>query len=371
MIHITNQGVTPNKLTLVKKSLYVRTLKEIEYLNSEIEKLEKLENNYKDAIPHIELVGTQDDLENSHKRVKKHVYIKALTQLEYLKAKLNILTSNKNKGEQDEVLLILKLFNLNETQNYEELEKIFRTDAASEGITIYNMNDGTEIKNYSEISKAKSSFKADISFKMNKTNQTFNASIKSVNGGKPTILNHSTRDKPVFQKGELSGYLPEIDTFISKYHELRINESYPEEIKFSNLHNFTEKDRETLIKVLHHFMFNGSKKNADCILIIHGDTIIFKNLPTVKEQIEYIKTTYDMYDISLVSRKGLPKEIKFKDEAEEKCKTDINYKKQYELMQPWIYETTDNGKKNPLNKIKLKAALHIRVDYKKLGNIFT
>jgi hypothetical protein len=29
-------------------------------------------------------------------------------------------------------------------------------------------------------------------------------------------------------------------------------------------------------------------------------------------------------------------------------------------MKQWIYETTDNGKNNPENKIKMKTALHIR-----------
>ena len=148
MIHIANQGDKPKKLLLVKKSLYVRILKEIEYLEAEIDKLER--NYYKGKIPSIEFVDTQDNLEYSNKRVKKHIYIKALTKLAYLKSKLNILTSNKNKGEQDEVLLILKLVNLNETQNYEELEKIFGAEA-SEGITIYNMNDGTEIKKLESI----------------------------------------------------------------------------------------------------------------------------------------------------------------------------------------------------------------------------
>ena len=31
-------------------------------------------------------------------------------------------------------------------------------------------------------------------------------------------------------------------------------------------------------------------------------------------------------------------------------------------MKPWIYETTDNGIKNPDNKIKVKTALNIRME---------
>ena len=31
----------------------------------------------------------------------------------------------------------------------------------------------------------------------------------------------------------------------------------------------------------------------------------------------------------------------------------IKYQKKYDIMKPWIYETTDNGKNNPDNKIKL------------------
>ena len=35
--------------------------------------------------------------------------------------------------------------------------------------------------------------------------------------------------------------------------------------------------------------------------------------------------------------------------------------KKYQEMKPWIFETTDNGRNNPDNKVKLKAALHIRL----------
>ena len=39
---------------------------------------------------------------------------------QYLLAKINILTNNQNKGEKDEVLLLIKLFHFNQTNQYDK-----------------------------------------------------------------------------------------------------------------------------------------------------------------------------------------------------------------------------------------------------------
>ena len=104
-----------------------------------------------------------------------------------------------------------------------------------------------------------------------------------------------------------------------------------------------------------------SKVKADSILIIKNDQVTFKYLPSKELQREYIRTNFNSFNIACVSRKGLPKNIKFKEDAEKRSETDEAYSKKYQEMKPWIFETTDNGRNNPDNKVKLKAALHIRL----------
>lgn len=50
----------------------------------------------------------------------------------YLLAKINILLNNQNRGEKDEVLVLLNLYHLNEMNEFDKLIEIFGEEA-SEG----------------------------------------------------------------------------------------------------------------------------------------------------------------------------------------------------------------------------------------------
>ena len=110
---------------------------------------------------------------------------------------------------------------------------------------------------------------------------------------------------------------------------------------------------------------NSSKQIANSLIIVDGTDTKFVNLEKKENQMKYIEDNWNLFNISLVSRRAIPirkgKVLKFKDDFEEACKKDDKLKKQYEIIKPWIYETTDNGRNNPENKIKLKRALHIRM----------
>ena len=116
---------------------------------------------------------------------------------------IDIIQNNKNIGEKDELLLILKLHNLNHFKKYKELTDIFG-DEANEGITIIDMNTKEKL-NIFNLTKAKSCFKSDITIKMNKTENLYNCSIKSKKGANPTILNHTPRSAKVFAKEGIFG----------------------------------------------------------------------------------------------------------------------------------------------------------------------
>ena len=286
------------------------------------------------------------------------------TEETYQLFKNTIHSNGHNKGEKEEALVLGKLYYWNETHQYHELVEIFG-DEAEEGLQLIHMETDVIINGFNQIKKAKGMFKADCIIEFNKTGRRIKPSIKYKNGGVPSVMNHQRRDQPVFQKGGPLYYLlPNIDTLVCKYHQLR-DQGLPEEIMFGELDNFlSQDDKDTLVELVWYFMFRGtgnssSKQTADSLIII-DKSVKFIKLNGKEDQIEYIKNNWELFNLSLISRKNL-KKLKFKDEVQSKCGTDPKYKQKIELMKPWIYETTDNGRNNPENKIKLKMALHIRM----------
>jgi hypothetical protein len=284
---------------------------------------------------------------------------------EYLKAKLNIHTNSHNIGEKDEVLLLIELFHFNQMEQFDKLVAIFGEES-SKGIKILDLNTNQEILDINKFLKASGKFKADCKIILKKTEREIRSSIKSKNGSKPSIMNHQRRDARMFQPGgNLNYLLPDIDLLVSEYHKFR-REGKPEEIKFSDMNDLTQKSRITLQELIWYFMFKGPNKKSDAnsVIVKKGDDITFIPLVTKEEQMKYIEIEWDNFDLSLVSRKGNPKKggkvLKYKEDYEDWCSKDSKFKEQYELMKPWVYETTDNGKNNPENKVKIKAALHVR-----------
>jgi len=276
----------------------------------------------------------------------------------------------KNKGEKDEYNLKKKLFTLNKNGNFKELVEIFGL-LTYEGIELLNLQTGEEIKNIEDIEdKAGTNYKADTMIKIKSTGEMLYPSIKSMKGGKPTILNHTPRSAKIFQDGGSLYHLKdEIDKVMRKYNEYRRAPGGTEEVKLSGrfLETLDEEDINTLVEVIRTFMFEAtgqglSKCPANSLLVINkDDTYTFIKLETKEKQNEYIIQNLSKFDMALVSRKGLPKAIKTKRKAEEKYKIDEKYKIKYNQMKPWIYETDKRTKSNPEGKTVLKAALHIRM----------
>lgn len=79
----------------------------------------------------------------------------------YLLAQINIYNNNKyNKGEKSEILLIMKLFYLNETKQYDKLINIFGKEACN-GIKIICCESNVEILDINSIVKTNNKYKAD------------------------------------------------------------------------------------------------------------------------------------------------------------------------------------------------------------------
>ena len=254
---------------------------------------------------------------------------------------INTMQSNKNIGEKDEILLILKLHNLNHFKKYQELNLIFGEEA-NEGIIIIDMETKKELDIF-HLSKAKSCFKADIIIKMVKTNNIYNCSIKSKKGANPTILNHTPRNAKVFSKeGILGDKLECLDQIINEYIDKRNQQIIGEDIHLIELDSIKNIEVENnFIEVLGYFMFEGtgkgeSQEKANSILSIEeNNEIHFIKCITKEEKKNYIQNTLGKYIISLRD-KGMPKNIDDK-------------------VKPWIYQDI---KENGI--IKFKGSLHIR-----------
>lgn len=286
----------------------------------------------------------------------------------YESFKENIHSNDHNKGEKEEVLSLGELYYYNETCQYHKLVEIFG-DEAEEGQQLISMETGDIINNFDEIKKAKGKFKADCIIEFNKTGRRINPSIKSCKSAPCSVINHTPRSAKVFQKkGVLYPLLSEIDSVIYIYINKRKKGS-PEDIKLDEL-SLNSIQKDSMYKLIMYFMFKGtgcklSDNPADSILLIKEGTMEFIPLYSDEDKLKYIQKKYreNKFVISLRG-KGMPKKIKFKIEAETLCDSDILYKEKYELMRPWIHETTEcknKTKKNPLNKVFINGSLHMRM----------
>lgn len=270
------------------------------------------------------------------KREKAEIQMKELEiENEYLLAKINIHSNSHNKGEQNEVLLIIELLYLNKTKQYSKLINIFG-DQANEGITILNMNTKQPINSYSEITKSKSQNKADCIIKINSNNIIYKPSIKSIKNAKPSILNHTPR-KTFINNQKLNPYVNSLDILLKEYIEKRTNNIISDDVNINKL-SCINNIKDDIIKVLSYFIFNGtgvkeSNISADSILIFSKDNIHFVDCTTDDKKIIYVKSIFNNCILSI----------------RDKC-TPINI---CELNKPWTI-TKDN---------KNKGSLHIRLDY--------
>lgn len=268
------------------------------------------------------------------KNLQKYIFDKPKTELV---PKLK----TKNKGEAGEEYVIKKLFNLNKNKEFDVLISLLGTDA-SEGITLYEFSDDKEIIDENQIKKAPSNCKSDCKLKLNKTGDFLNISIKCKHGSPPAIINHTNRKANVFQNGCLNNELVNLDEIIIKLNKLRKEGSLKEDINI-NSQKLTKKQKDSLIKVISYFVFDGtgsvkSLYPVDSILEIDNpekiDTwklIICKN---EKNKIDYIESIYNSLVLS-IRDKGMPKK-------ESIC----------DIIKPWVYEPYAN---------KIKGSLHIRI----------
>lgn len=238
------------------------------------------------------------------KQIHKKIREKAL-ECEYLNA-VNKVKDNKNqnRGEKDEILLLMKLFYLNKTQQYEKLVEIFGGDAI-EGITLYNMKKPDSIiKEFDEISKAGSNCKADAIIKMNKTEVIYKPSIKSKKCSNPSIMNVTSRSK-FCNNMELSKFIPSLDILIEQYLDDDGNKGDSKSEVDRKLCSYllTESEKEDIVNVISYFMFCGTGKGpsviiANSVMEYDSNEIKFRSCITEQEKKDYVLENWNNYVIS-------------------------------------------------------------------------
>lgn len=265
------------------------------------------------------------------------------TKLKYQEDKLKIHQKGGNRGEKDEILAQLDLLYFDETKQYDKLIEIFG-DEASDGIEILDMETNCVIKDINKISKSSSWNKADCKIKMKKTNNVYSISIKSKNGSKFAIINHTHRNAKIFQEGGiLYDYVSCLDKILQEYIDKRKNKEINEDLSISDL--MCLKDdyslKEKFLEILSYFVFDGSgrgdsKQKANALIIYHNNEINFINCDNLQNKKKYIDSIYDKIVLSL-RNKGMPKNIP------DYCK-------------PWVFNDIKDG------SIKHKGSLHLRVE---------
>ena len=250
---------------------------------------------------------------------------------------------SQNKGEKDEILIINRLLQYNNDRQYNKLTDIFGEEA-NEGVIIIDPSSKKEITRSDEIKKAASLCKADIIVRVIKDpNVQYNISIKSQNGAKPAILNHTHRNANVFKEnGLLNQYLPSIDSVSKEYIDKRTQKYINEDTALMLLNSMNdEKIKNDIKKIIAYFIFEGtgsreSKTNANSVLTYKGTEISFLKCIDENQKMNYINSIIDRCIISF-RNKGMPKKIN-------------------DAMKPWIYEDVKND-----GNIKKKGCLHIRL----------
>ena len=284
-----------------------------------------------------------DNIKNQSEDIEKERNYKLEKENQYLLAKVNILTNNKNKGEQDEVLLLIELYYFNVIKQYDKLKVIFGEEA-SEGISILNMTTEDEILDINELSKANPEFKSDCKIKMKKTQTIYIISIKTKNGAPPTILNHKPRSAKIFQKGGiLCDSLIWLDKIMIEYIDKRERKIVVEDTPITDLECLKEDPllKDEFIAVLRYFVFYGSGKGkskceANSIMTYQDEKITFIKCVNDKDKNTYIKSIYDTLVLSLRD-KNMPRIIP-------------------EYCNPWIFNDV-----KPSGLTKCKGSLHIRI----------
>jgi len=260
----------------------------------------------------------------------------------YLRATINIYNNSHNKGEKDEVLLLLNIFYLNHTQNFHKLVDMFGCDA-SEGVILIDMNTRIPITDITKLGKAPASFKADCSILLVKPDTVYNASIKSLQCANPAIMNHTPRTAKVFQStGHLSKCVNSLDVVLQEYISKRGAKTIGEDIHLCKLDCLQDNlIRSDVKEVLSYFLFDGtgkgdSKCKANAMMLYNNNNIEFVKCCDLEQKKMYVETILEQCIVSLRD-KGMPTTVG------EEC-------------MPWVFNDTKAD-----GSIKYKGSLHIRL----------
>jgi len=210
------------------------------------------------------------------------------------------------------------------------------------------------IQNIEDIkeNQAPNKYKADVLIRLETSGEILSLSIKTTNCAAYAVMNHTHRNANAFQKKFVED-LPTLDKIIKFYLEKRIAGEYGEDVHLHKLFkdlNCGDKYKDLWMKLITYFTFSGTGKGpseapADSILLWNGNNIKFISCKTQQQKEDYIESllSQDLYLITMSIRappKGMPRHN--------------------DNHVPWIFK---HHKKD--GTVKIKGALHIRIEKKK------
>ena len=233
-----------------------------------------------------------------------------------------------NKGEKDEIAFQQELFTKNKDNDNDYLKKTFPDYCGEGGIELINPNTRLAYTSVKEITKTKSTSKADFIVCYKKIcgqPQTWNISYKSFRGGNPSILNHTPRSANVFQEaGELHLDVSGLDILAKEYIEKRNQGLFGEDVRISRFDTYhNDSVRQSIQNTVAYFVFKGTGRGKDkhecnSIMIKNRDgSHTFRSYDTDEEKLVYVRSIIENCVISF-RNKGMPRETR------SEC-------------QPWVY----------------------------------
>lgn len=227
-----------------------------------------------------------------------------------------------NAGERDELLLKFKL--IDSRKNGESIPALgiipqkvgFQTGGSyveykdiptSQSLQAINELNNTELTELAEslgISKASSSYKADVII------NGFGVSLKSTRKGPPAIVNHTNRIGWQFAANHSKGNINELDRIVEEYWRLRSAGEITEDIRNTDPKSPFSKHILTLKPFLNYFLFDGTGSRLS---VAKADYIISFTDPaspatwSVSDRTNAVRLHWNRMIFSIRAKKGMPK----------------------------------------------------------------
>tara|TARA_B110000008_G_scaffold247858_1_gene259571 strand:- start:5325 stop:6119 length:795 start_codon:yes stop_codon:yes gene_type:complete len=258
-----------------------------------------------------------------------------------------------NNGERGERRVILEFVNHRNDTSW--LASHFGDETVDEGIEVINPTTNHIITNREEIRNAPSHIKADMKIKIKRTQREIGVSIKYFHKSNPCIVNCTSREKFI-RNERLRPYVPTLDVLIGQYQQdpSNLTENKSEVDRMLSDYNLTMEQRREIAVVIAYFTLEGTGRgdatvpaNAVCDMYHNTGEIVFREMITDEEKIQYVLDNWHRYVLSI---RGVHE--KRNGQLRGNGMSTVNPPTEEQL--PWVCMYNDNGVMRPRGAISIR-----------------